>query len=34
MGAGELLRSSALDPGPLFDDPARFTQGNLFEDFG
>jgi predicted ATPase len=33
MGAGELLRSSALDPGPLFDDdPGAARQGNLFED--
>ena len=33
MGAGDLLRSSALAPAPLFDDPASFTQGKLFEDF-
>ncbi len=33
MGAGELLRSSALEPAPLFDEPASFMQGNLFEDF-
>lgn len=33
MGAGELLRSSALDPVPLFDDGTRFVQGDLFEDF-
>jgi hypothetical protein len=32
MGAGELLRSSALEPAPLFDDPTRFMQGDLFED--
>jgi predicted ATPase len=32
MGAGELLRSSALEPAPLFDDPAEFMQGSLFED--
>jgi predicted ATPase len=33
MGAGELLRSNALEPAPLFDDSASFVQGNLFEDF-
>jgi len=33
MGAGELLRSSALDPAPLFDGHARLVQGDLFEDF-
>jgi len=34
MGAGELLRSNALDPVPLlFDNKARFVQGDLFEDF-
>jgi hypothetical protein len=33
MGAGELLRSSALDPAPLFDGHARLMQGDLFEDF-
>jgi len=33
MGAGELLRSNALEPAPLFDDPAELTQGNLFEVF-
>lgn len=33
MGAGELLRSSALEPAPLFDDQASLMQGNLFEDF-
>lgn len=32
MGAGELLRSSALEPAPLFADPASLMQGNLFED--
>ncbi len=32
MGAGELLRSNALEPAPLFDDPASFMQGDLFED--
>lgn len=31
--AGELLRSSALDPAPLFDDATRFAQGDLFENF-
>ncbi|MEK6373001.1 MAG: AAA family ATPase [Acidobacteriota bacterium] len=34
MGAGELLRSSALEPAPLFDDdPAGARQGSLFEEF-
>lgn len=33
MGAGELLRSSALEPAPLFEDQVRFVQGELFEDF-
>lgn len=33
MGAGELLRSSALEPAPLFDDTASFMQASLFEDF-
>lgn len=33
MGAGELLRANALDPAPLFDDPTKFVQGDLFEDF-
>ncbi len=32
MGAGELLRSSALEPAPLFDDPASLGQSRLFED--
>jgi AAA domain, putative AbiEii toxin, Type IV TA system len=32
MGAGELLRASALEPGLLFDDPAEFMQRSLFED--
>jgi len=32
MGAGELLRSSALEPAPLFDDATRLMQGDLFED--
>jgi predicted ATPase len=31
MGAGELLRSNALDPAPLFEDHAG--QEELFEDF-
>jgi predicted ATPase len=30
MGAGELLRSNALEPAPLFE--GRLEQGNLFED--
>jgi hypothetical protein len=34
MGAGELLRSSALESAPLFDDdPAGARQGSLFEEF-
>jgi predicted ATPase len=33
MGAGELLRSNALDPEPLFDEQAKLVQGDLFEDF-
>jgi predicted ATPase len=32
MGAGDLLRSNALEPAPLFDDPASPSQGSLFED--
>jgi len=37
MGAGELLRASALDaaplePAPLFDEPGDFMQGHLFEE--
>jgi predicted ATPase len=32
MGAGDLLRSNALEPAPLYDDPASPTQGSLFED--
>lgn len=32
MGAGELLRSSALEPAPLFDDEAKLVQRDLFED--
>ena len=31
MGAGELLRSNALDAEPLFDDPSAVVQGDLFE---
>jgi predicted ATPase len=31
MSAGELLRSNALDPAPLFDEPDKLTEGNLFE---
>ena len=30
MGAGELLRSNALEPAPLFDE--KLAQGTLFED--
>ncbi len=33
MGAGELLRSNALEPGPLFDQPSSLMQGSLFEQF-
>ena len=33
MGAGELLRSSALDPASLFDREESLLQGDLFEDF-
>ncbi len=33
MGAGELLRSNALDPAPLFAEMAD-SQANLFEDLG
>jgi predicted ATPase len=32
MGAGDLLRSNALEPAPLFHDPAGPVQGSLFED--
>jgi predicted ATPase len=32
MGAGELLRSNALDPESLFDDQAKLVQGDFFED--
>lgn len=31
MGAGELLRSNALEPAPLFEE--KLAQGRLFEDF-
>lgn len=33
MGAGELLRSNALDPAPLFDEEAKLSHDDLFEDF-
>lgn len=33
MGAGELLRSNALDPASLFDHEEKLVQGDLFEDF-
>ena len=33
MGAGELLRSNALDAAPLFDHEEKLGQGELFEDF-
>ena len=33
MGAGELLRSNALDPASLFDHEEKLMQGELFEDF-
>jgi predicted ATPase len=32
MGAGDLLRSNALEPAPLFHDPGSPTQGSLFEE--
>jgi len=32
MGAGELLRSNALEPAPLFDSSESFLQADLFED--
>lgn len=32
MGAGELLRSNALDPKPLFKEASTLPQGSLFED--
>lgn len=31
MGAGELLRSNALRPEPLFEDPGKLSQPDLFE---
>lgn len=31
MGAGELLRSNALDAEPLFDDPGGIAEGDFFE---
>ncbi len=34
MGAGELLRSNAMEPAPLFSDPAGFGQGSLFSELG
>ena len=33
-GAGELLRSSALEPAPLFDDQLIVKQPELFEALG
>ncbi len=33
MGAGELLRSNALEPAPLFDETVDLMQGDLFEAF-
>jgi predicted ATPase len=33
MGAGELLRSNALEPAPLFDDVLALGQYSLFESF-
>jgi len=33
MGAGELLRSNALDPASLFDHEQKLVQGELFEVF-
>lgn len=33
MGAGELLRSNALEPESLFDREEKLVQGDLFEDF-
>lgn len=32
MGAGELLRSNALDPAPLFDESLASAQGSFFEE--
>jgi predicted ATPase len=34
MGAGELLRSNALEPAPLFDDQLDLKQADLFEALG
>jgi len=34
MGAGELLRSNAMHPAPLFRDSQELQAGNLFEDLG
>ena len=33
MGAGELLRSNALEPAALFDDAPGEKQGSLFQEF-
>jgi len=32
MSAGELLRSNALDPAPLFNDHDDLVREKLFED--
>jgi len=32
MGAGELLRSNALEPEPLFQESASLRRASLFED--
>ncbi|MCU0914172.1 MAG: AAA family ATPase [Planctomycetes bacterium] len=34
MGAGELLRSNAMQPAPLFTDPHELQAGSLFEVLG
>jgi predicted ATPase len=34
MGAGDLFRSNALEPAPLFDDEVRLRQSGLFEALG
>ncbi len=34
MGAGELMRSNALNPAPLFADRDALARGSLFEDLG
>ena len=34
MGAGELFRSNALEPAPLFDDQFDLKQADLFEVLG